>query len=276
MPSQIERRTLTIDAANIELRSKDKGLPDIVGYSSVFNVLSDDLGGFREKVLPGAFTRTLEHRGRGEGSDPIKAFHNHNPDIVIGSTGAHPEPTLRFEVDEYGLSHTISPPDNEWGRPIVDAVERGDIEGQSIGFRVPQDGAVWTSEDGGDVREVSQIILMETSTVSGWPAFPQTEVGLRSLLAEALDVEAVPDTHDPAELREWLRELLIERARKTAGDLTQPTVIRAKAHLETLAERYNLPLDPEPEARESTPEETTQDVGQSQEPPEGGDSQEVI
>ena len=269
--ADFETHTIDLATAGLELRNKEgAGLPRITGYAAVFG-LSDNLGGHKEKVLPGAFTRTLEHRGSGQGSDPIKAFHNHNQDIVIGSTHAAP-PTLRVEQDDTGLAHEIDPPDNAWGRPIIDAIERGDIDGMSIGFRVPQDGAVWTTgDDGTEVREISQIILAEVSTVSGWPAFPQTSVQMRSLMAAALEVETeeVPDTTDPAELRAWMSKLLIERATLKAGTLTQPTVQEARSHMATLAERYNLPIAPEPRPAQA-PVETTQDVEEVL--PEGSDS----
>jgi HK97 family phage prohead protease len=274
-----ETRTIDVKTAGLELRARDKGLPSIVGYAAVFNVDSDNLGGYKEHIKPGAFTRTLQHRGHGEGADPIKSFHNHNQDIVLGSTQATPA-TLRLEQDDNGLWSETSPPDNEWGRPIVQAIERGDIDGMSIGFRVPQDGAVWAmADDGVERREVSQIILAEVSTVSGWPAFPQTTTELRSLMAAALEVdpEEVPDTTDPAEFVAWSVEAAKRKFEKQAILIeTPPTaLLEARSRLAGLAARYGLPLAPEPTARESTREETTQEE-QDVAPPEGGSIEDIV
>ena len=124
MISKREVRVIT-DAAELQLRTvKGQALPEITGYSAVFGQLSDDLGGFRERLGPNTFDRTLLER-----PDAIKAFHNHDSNIVIGSTR---KGTLELQTDEHGLAHRIQPPDNEWGRPVVDAIERGDIEGMML------------------------------------------------------------------------------------------------------------------------------------------------
>ena len=180
---------------NLELRQEDgRNLPTIYGYSAVFNALSDNLGGFRERLAPTAFDRTLQERG-----ESIKAFHNHNPDIVIGSTR---KGTLELSTDQHGLAHRIAPPDNAWGRPVVDAIERGDIEGMSFGFALGNPGAEsWSDgEDGLQVRDVAEVKLYEVSTVSAWPAYPQTSVGVRTL-AKAVEVE-------DAEMRSALAALM--------------------------------------------------------------------
>jgi len=165
-----------------ELRSEaGHNLPTIYGYSAVFGVLSDDLGGFRERFAATSFDRTLSERG-----DSIKAFHNHNSDVVIGSTR---KGTLELSADDHGLAHRIVPPDNEWGRPVVDAIERGDVEGMSVGFSLGNpDAATWSEGDDGQIRDVSEVKLFEISTVSSWPAYPQTSVGVRAL-ADAVQVE---------------------------------------------------------------------------------------
>ena len=225
-----EYRTLSVETAKLELRAAEGDkLPVIEGYAAVFDALSDDLGGFYERIHAGAFTRTL-----GERPDAIKAFHNHDQNIVLGSTR---KGTLVLEQDNYGLRSLIAPPDNEWGRPVVDAIERGDIEGMSFGFAVPPDGESWEdeAEDGHGIRDVTEIKLFEVSTVSGWPAYPQTSVGVRAL-ADQLGVEdttleaAFRALLDPkGELDEEQHELLMSAiTKRTSRPYIRPTVVEAQ------------------------------------------------
>ena len=221
-----ERHTTRAADAKLELRSVDgESLPEIVGYSAVYNVFSDDLGGFRERLLPGTFDRTL-----GERPDSIKAFHNHDQNIVIGSTR---KGTLELHSDEHGLSHRIQPPDNEWGRPVVDAIERGDVEGMSFGFSLPNASAAeWGEhpENGERIRDVREAKLFEVSTVSGWPAYPQTSVGVRALATalgrDADELDADLATADPETMAEIADLLTTRFAPRDAVETLAATVAR--------------------------------------------------
>lgn len=239
--SEREIRTIAVEAAGLELRSEEgRNLPTIYGYSAVFNVLSDDLGGFRERLAPTVFDRTLSERG-----ESIKAFHNHDTNIVIGSTR---KGTLELSTDNHGLAHRILPPDNEWGRPVVDAIERGDIEGMSFGFALGNpDAARWSEDEIGAVRDVDEAKLYEVSTVSGWPAYPQTSVGVRAL-ADALGVEesvldaAFRTLVDPAgELTNEQHEMLMRAiTKRTHTPFVPPTVAESRQRMAALRERLGI------------------------------------
>ena len=58
---------------DVEVRQDEEGRDTIVGYAAVFNTFSEDLGGFREIVRPGAFTAALS-----EGQD-VRGLFNHDP-----------------------------------------------------------------------------------------------------------------------------------------------------------------------------------------------------
>lgn len=165
--------------ADMELRVDESGNGlTFRGYAAVFNELSEDLGGFRERIAPGAFAKTLRDKR------PIKMFLNHNSDVVLASTHRG---TLRLSEDERGLLAEADLPDNEWGRPVADAVRRGDINSMSFGFQSIRSGP---TKDEDAVIEQREVRLWEVSPVTAWPAYPQTSASVREL---AESIEAAPD-----------------------------------------------------------------------------------
>jgi uncharacterized protein len=166
---EIEERA----AVGLELRQGANHSKRLVGYAAVFGSRSLDLGGFVEIIRKGAFSRSL-----GEGVD-IRAFVNHDPGRIIGRRSAG---TLQIEEDMLGLRVEITPPDTQDGRDILENVRVGNLDGMSFGFRVPRDGDIWDLEQQPPVRELVSVELREVSIVS-MPAYPKTEVALRSLAA---------------------------------------------------------------------------------------------
>lgn len=165
-----ERRTFALDG--IEVRKAD-GKPVIRGHAAVFNQLSEDLGGFREQIAPGAFTEAIA-------GDDVRALWNHNPDIVLGRNLAK---TLRLAEDTRGLAIEIDPPDTQWGRDLVVSMERGDITQMSFGFSVRPNGQNWGKDDEGRaIRTLTKVRLYDVSPVT-YPAYTQTDVAVRSLAA---------------------------------------------------------------------------------------------
>lgn len=173
------------DSETAEVRAVDGDGMTFVGYAARFNSRSEDLG-FREWILPGAFGRTLKSRNE------IKAFLNHNTDIVLGSTRAG---TLRLEQDDKGLLAQISLPDTQAGRDLAVSVARGDVSGMSFGFSVPKGGDSWSAD--GTERTLREIALHEVSPVTGFPAYRATTAAVRALpyLANraGLDVDELAD-----------------------------------------------------------------------------------
>lgn len=171
-----------------EFRVEGVKSPKIVGYASVFNQRSEDLGGFKEIVKPGAFKKTIQE------SD-IRALWNHNPDYVLGRNKAG---TLSLEEDTTGLKMTIDPPDAQWARDLMASIKRGDIDQASFGFRTIKDA--WRTEDGAQVRDLLEAQLFDVSVVT-MPAYPQTSVAVRSKVEELNRILAEPpeDEHSATE-----------------------------------------------------------------------------
>ena len=182
-------------AEDMEFRAEGDGMT-FRGYAAKFNAWSEPLP-FRETILPGAFTRTLRSRNE------IKAFVNHDTNMVIGSTRAK---TLRLTQDERGLLAEIDLPDTTYGRDLAVSVQRGDVSGMSFGFYVPKGGDSWNADY--TERTVSEIALFEVSPVTGFPAYRQTTAAVRSLPRLAVraeqDVQALADALTALESGETL------------------------------------------------------------------------
>jgi HK97 family phage prohead protease len=183
---RIEHRLVPFTA--FEVRTDTDGAPELVGYASVFNqeaIIEDWFDQWREEVAPGAFKKTLK-----EGD--IRALFNHDPNIVLGRNKAG---TLELAEDEHGLHTVIKPPDNEWGRPVLDAVRRGDVTGMSIGFRVIKQEWYWPPKGSLELpkRTIKEFQLFDVSPVT-FPAFEQTEIAARSpFSARALPAEILQE-----------------------------------------------------------------------------------
>jgi HK97 family phage prohead protease len=153
-----EARTIDVDVQDIDTRGRT-----LHGYAAVYNVESDDLGGFREKIAQGAFASVLD-------SD-VRALLNHDPSQVLGRTRSG---TLRLRDEQRGLRFEVDLPDSPLGDNVREAVRRGDIDGASFRFVVGRDS--WD----GDLRTVEQIKELKDVTVATFGAYPAASVELRT------------------------------------------------------------------------------------------------
>lgn len=161
---EVERRFCTQHGLRLARRADDQP-PMIAGYAAVFNTLSVELWGFREKIAPGAFAGSL--------GDDVRALWNHETGIVLGRTKSG---TLRLAEDEVGLAIEIDPPAS--AANYVETIERGDVDQMSFAFRALEQ--TWDEDDEGVlVRTLLKVKLYEVSPVT-FPAYPATSVGVRS------------------------------------------------------------------------------------------------
>lgn len=164
---EIERRTFPIT----EIRASGDGEPEISGYAAVFNELSSNLGGFYEKIQPGAFATTLQ-------SADVRALWNHNADYPLGRTKAG---TLTLSEDANGLRFAIIPPDTQYARDLLVSMRRGDVDQMSFGFRTIRDR--WEQVGEQVVRTLLEVELFDVSPVT-YPAYPTTSASVRSQLEQ--------------------------------------------------------------------------------------------
>lgn len=143
----------------------------LVGYASVFNKRSLDLGGFVEIIQPGAFRSSMDQ--------DIRALIDHSGIAIARTTNK----TLALSEDREGLKVEIELPDTTAGNDIRESVRRGDVDQMSFGFRVREGGQIFSEdEDGTIIRTLTDIDLSEVSIVT-FPAYPDTSVATRSVQA---------------------------------------------------------------------------------------------
>lgn len=166
-----ERRCFKIKNLKVEVRNNTfETAKRITGYAAVFNRLSENLGGFVEKIAPGAFKKAIK-------KSDARALFNHDSNIVLGRQSAG---TLILKEDDVGLHMTIDPPDTQFARDLVVSIERGDIQEQSFGFTVKADS--WEDMDKDiAVRTLEEIDQLYDVSPVTYPAYPDTTVAVRSL-----------------------------------------------------------------------------------------------
>lgn len=158
-----------MDRFGVELRARVEG-DTLAGHAAVFGSHAEVKGHY-EALAPGAFDDTLRRGG------DVKAFWNHNPAMVLGSTKAK---TLRLRVDERGLAFELDLPDTSYARDLKELVARSDVNAMSFGF-LPGADTWGRARDGRQVRTHTSVKqLVEISPVS-LPAYEGTEVYLRHM-----------------------------------------------------------------------------------------------
>jgi hypothetical protein len=165
----LERRYIALDIQLIEPEESraDKEQPKITGHAAVFDVLSEDFGGWREKIAPGAFSKSV-------GGD-VRALFNHDPNIILGRTLSK---TLRLKEDNRGLYTEIDPPNTSTARHVIEAIRRGDVTQMSFGFRTLKDEWKFDNTKDEAVRTLIDVELFDISPVT-FPAYPTTDVAVR-------------------------------------------------------------------------------------------------
>lgn len=159
-------------SGTLELRAAgdDDAPPRIKGVAAVFNSLSENLGGFREIIAPGAFDET-------DMSD-VRALFNHRDDYVLGRNKSG---TLNINVTERGLEYEVDAPQTGMLHDLVTVpIRRGDIDQSSFGFIVGKGNDEWEENDEGVIiRTIKKFQrLFDVSPVT-FPAYPAASVAVR-------------------------------------------------------------------------------------------------
>lgn len=198
----------------VELRAGTKGAV-LRGYASVFNKLSQNLGGFVERVDPAAFNKSLAD------GVPVVGRFNHEDNFLLGTTEGE---TLRLLADGTGLNYEIDLPDTTAGRDVKVLAERGDLRYSSFAFRTMDDEWDLTPE-GFPMRTLLSVHLVDVAPVVN-PAYRDTTTGLRSFAtAFGLSIEEVKAEAQANNLRR-----LLEKQGAPAGNSSAPAGDSSRAH----------------------------------------------
>ena len=156
----VEKRSYNGEARAVEGRT-------VEGYASVFNSMSEDLGGFREIILPGAFKNAL--------NDDVRALYNHDSNYLLARTTSG---TLELKEDDKGLYYRFEMPNTSYGNDLLELYRRGDLTQSSFGFTVDKDS--WRMEEGQHIRYIESVSSLFDVSAVVYPAYAQSSSGLRS------------------------------------------------------------------------------------------------
>jgi HK97 family phage prohead protease len=196
-----------------DLRAIDEGAGRVPvrGYAARFNELSDDLGGYREIISPGAFDDVL--------ADPntdVRALINHEGVPLARYKGGRDENTLELSIDDEGLRYSfdlnLSHPES---RSLAAAMSRGDIDQSSFRFQA-RDGSKFSEQEGGLVRDVFRLSSLRDVSVVTFPAYPTTSAEVKRSLEEA---QETLETEEPAKPEETKRAAAAAAAEAEADEL---------------------------------------------------------
>jgi uncharacterized protein len=208
MSTKLERRFLAT-----EVRAEQEGDKKVLtGYAAKFNKLSENLGGFREAIKPGAFAKSIKEK------DDVKMLVNHDPSLIVGRTGAN----LALSEDDTGLRFKVTLPNTQVANDLHENVRAGIMNQCSFGF-IPR-SETWTNmRDGGYkdmsgpggnqgfedkqaiVRELNDVTLKDVSAVTS-PAYPDTELCARNGQLTQVEIRSLFPEGIPEEVAKKMAE----------------------------------------------------------------------
>jgi len=174
---------------SLEVRESGNGESNltVTGYAAVFDEMSHDLGGFRERILPGAFSRVLSDR------PDVHLVIGHNMELPLARTT---NDTLEIQEDIRGLKIWARIDSRlSYAKDLAVQLQSGLVDQMSFAFTIPEGGDEWAVDDDGAVTRTVRAIdgLYDVSVVAAG-AYPQTNVqAVRALLRDAADRGLIPN-----------------------------------------------------------------------------------
>lgn len=171
----VERRLATFD--QIEVRDEGGKLA-FTGHAAVFDRLSDDLGGFRERIQRGAFRKVLD------ANPDVRFLFNHDANIPLArTTVTDGEGLLELREDPKGLRVYAELVPTTQANDLRLLIRSGVVSQMSFGFSVyPKGTDVWEETDGELIRTIVSFGELHDVSAVTFAAYPQTDAGMRNIV----------------------------------------------------------------------------------------------
>ena len=176
----IEYRSFGVTA----VMANDEG--KITGLAAPFNSpaqIGDSPWGFREKIAPGAFTKTISEAD-------VVLLYNHDTGKPLARKSAG---TLQLHESDRGLEIEAQTPETTHAMDALKDIKAGNIRGMSFGFEPVKED--WFDDDGnpadkytGTQRVLKEVKLFEVSACT-FPAYDTTDISARDLVSAARDTQ---------------------------------------------------------------------------------------
>lgn len=111
----------------------------------------------------------------------VRLLYNHDTNKI---PLARAPKTMELKKGTAGLELTATLPDTQEARAVYEAVKRGDLDGMSFCFTVPEDGDSYDPKT--NTRTITKIAKVYECSVVVFPAYPQTSVEARTARAASL------------------------------------------------------------------------------------------
>lgn len=124
----------------------------------------------------GSYTEIIK-RGALDGADlsDVRLLYNHDVNKV---PLAKTPKTMSLEIDQAGLIFTATLPETAGAKEVYEAVKRGDLDGMSFAFTVPNGGDSYDAST--NTRTITKIAKVYECSVVPYAAYPTTSVEARS------------------------------------------------------------------------------------------------
>ncbi len=186
MSNKMERRFIT---AEVRIANDETDYGTITGYAAMYyngnkKNQSADLGGFRERLAKGCFTRALAQ------GTAVKCLFNHDSILILARTG---NGTLHISSDNKGLLFRCTLGAQSYAQDIRESVRTGLVHECSFGFIMAgddPDSEAWSLDQDDPetapyrVRTIQNVAeLLDVSVVTS-PAYSATSCTARQLFPD--------------------------------------------------------------------------------------------